>query len=180
MVLVQKEVPLGLAVVSLLVLVILGTLGGLVLARVFAAAASRNENRPGGGDEDERDLLSPDEPARKERKRMIRTLGRALAAFGVLLAVAGTLSAFSELSLNSVVPATFVGAVLGVTAYRFGARNIGAVAAVFSVLALIFGVAVSQGLLPGVERTDRTLPAYEPDAQRPSGVDTRTDDAQGN
>jgi hypothetical protein len=41
----------------LLVLAIIGALGGLVFARVFGAAA-RNENRPGGGSEDERDLLA--------------------------------------------------------------------------------------------------------------------------
>ena len=51
------------AVVSLLVLAIIGALGGLVFAHVFGAAAARNENRPGGGSEDERDLMSYDEPA---------------------------------------------------------------------------------------------------------------------
>jgi hypothetical protein len=61
---------LGLAVVSLLVLVIIGALGGLVFARVFGAVAARNENRPGGGSEDERDLMSHDKPARRARKRV--------------------------------------------------------------------------------------------------------------
>jgi amino acid transporter len=55
----------------------------------------------------------------------------------------------------------------------FGARRMGASAAVFSVVALIFLVGVSQGVLPGVERTNRNLPANEPNAQRPSGVDQR-------
>ena len=54
---------MGLAVVSLLVLAIIGALGSLVLARVFGVAVARNENRPGGGSEDERDLMSYDEPA---------------------------------------------------------------------------------------------------------------------
>jgi hypothetical protein len=61
----------------------------------------------------------------------------------------------------------------------FGARRIGASAAVFSVVALIFLVGVSQGIIPGVERTDRNLPATEPGAQRPSGVDPRPTDASG-
>lgn len=51
------------AAVSLLVLAIIGALGSLVLARVFGVAVPRNENRPGGGSEDERDLMSYDEPA---------------------------------------------------------------------------------------------------------------------
>jgi hypothetical protein len=44
---------LGLAVVSLLILAIIGALGGLILARVFGAAAARNDCRSGGGSEDE-------------------------------------------------------------------------------------------------------------------------------
>jgi flagellar basal body-associated protein FliL len=40
---------LGLAVVSLIVLVLLGALAGLILTRVFGAAAARNQRRPGAG-----------------------------------------------------------------------------------------------------------------------------------
>jgi hypothetical protein len=43
----------GIAVVSLIVLALVGALGGLVLARVFGAAAARNEDRPGGAGDDE-------------------------------------------------------------------------------------------------------------------------------
>jgi hypothetical protein len=66
---------LGLAVVSLLILAIIGALGGLLFARVFGAAAARNDNRPGGGSEGERDLTSSDEPTRSARKRIGRRLG---------------------------------------------------------------------------------------------------------
>ena len=38
---------MGLAIVSLIVLVILGALGGLLLFRTFGQAAARNENGPG-------------------------------------------------------------------------------------------------------------------------------------
>jgi hypothetical protein len=38
---------LGLAVVCLIILVVLGVVAGLVLARAFGAAAARNEKRPG-------------------------------------------------------------------------------------------------------------------------------------
>ncbi|MDP8974134.1 MAG: hypothetical protein M3N45_13455 [Actinomycetota bacterium] len=54
---------MGLAVVSLLVLAVIGALGSLILACVFGVAVPRNENRPGSGSEDERDLTSYDEPA---------------------------------------------------------------------------------------------------------------------
>ena len=161
------------AVVSLLVLVIIGALGGLVFARVFGAVAARNENRPGGGSEDEWDLMSHDEPARRARKRVTQSLGWALAAFGILLAAVGAASSFDEVCMSDAVPLAFSGTVLGVAAYMFGARRMGASAAVFSVVALIFLVGVSQGVLPGVERTNRNLPANEPNAQRPSGVDQR-------
>src|SRR4028118_908495 len=44
-----RGVVLGLAVVSLIVLAILGAITGLVLSRVFGAAGGRNRERPGGG-----------------------------------------------------------------------------------------------------------------------------------
>lgn len=44
---------MGAAIVSLIVLVIVGALGGLVLSRVFGRAAARNEDAPGdNGDEE--------------------------------------------------------------------------------------------------------------------------------
>ena len=104
---------------------------------------------------------------------MRRSLGWALAAFGILLAAVGAASSFDEVFMNDAVPLAFLGTVLGVAAYMFGARRMGASAAVFSVVALIFLAGVSQGVLPGVERTDRNLPANEPDAQRASGIDQR-------
>ena len=164
---------MGLAIVSLIVLVLLGALAGLILTRVFGAAAARNQKRPGGGeDKVGRDLMD-DAEAKKTRGRMSRSFGWALAAFGILLAVVGAASSFDEVFMNDALPLAFLGTLLGVAAYMFGARRIGASAAVFSVAALIFLVGVSQGMLPGVERTDRSLPANEPNAQRPSGVDQR-------
>jgi uncharacterized membrane protein len=111
---------------------------------------------------------------------MSRSFGWTLAALGILLAIVGAALSFDEVFVNDAVPLAFLGAVLGVAAFMFGARRLGASAAVFSVVALIFLVAVSQGMFPGVERTDRNLPANEPDAQRPSGVDDqRPSDAGG-
>ena len=171
---------MGLAIVSLIVLVLLGALASLILARVFGSAAARNQKRPGGGqDKGGRDLMGDDAEAKKARGRMRRSLGWALAAFGILLAAVGAALSFDEVFMNDAVPLAFLGTVLGVAAFMFGARRIGASAAVFSVVALIFLVGVSQGIIPGVERTDRNLPATEPGAQRPSGVDPRPTDASG-
>ncbi len=63
----------------------------------------------------------------------------------------GGASAFSEATLMNAVPATSLGMVLGVVGYSLGSRRLGGVAAVLSVVALIFGMAVRQGLVPGVE-----------------------------
>jgi hypothetical protein len=166
----------------LIVLVIFGVLAVLVLGGVFRAAVDRNENRPGGGEEEEgggRDLSSNDPGAEKARRRTIRSFGWTLAALGILLAGAGAVSVFDEVSLNNVVPAAFVGGVLGLASYFMGARRIGATAVVVSVVVLMFGVGASQGLIPGVESTDRDLPATEPGAQRPSGEEPGPDDAGG-
>jgi hypothetical protein len=172
---------LSIAIASLLALVIFGVLAVLVLGRVFRAAADRNENRPGGGEEEEggRDPTGDDPGAEKARRSMTRSFGWGLAALGILLAGAGAVSAFDEVSLNNVVPAAFVGGVLGLAGYFMGARRIGATAVVVSVVVLMFGIGASQGLIPGMESTDRNLPATEPDAQRPSGEEPRPEDAGG-
>ena len=144
------------------------------MGRIFGAAITRNQNRTEGAqDEGERNLMSDETRGSKARMQPIRFLGWVLASFGILLAVAGAIFAFVQGDVNTAVSSTFVGIVLGLAGFLMGVRRIGATAVVLSVIALMFGLAVSQGLVPGVERTDRNLPAVEPDAQRPSGVDTQ-------
>ena len=63
------------------------------------------------------------------------------------------------------VSATSLGMVLGVVGYAMGARRLGTVAAVLSVVGLIFGMAVSQGLVPDVEPSDHSMPGVEPRAE---------------
>jgi hypothetical protein len=63
------------------------------------------------------------------------------------------------------VPATLLGMVLGVVGYALGARRLGGVAAVLSVVALLFGMTVSQGMVPGVEPSDHSMPGVEPRAE---------------
>lgn len=51
-----------------------------------------------------------------------------------------------------------LGALLGVIGYAFGARRLGLVVVIVSMVALFLGLAATQGLLPGIESTDRVLP----------------------
>ena len=53
---------------------------------------------------------------------------------------------------------------LGIIAYILGAQKFGRAAIIFTMVALMFGVSASQGLIPGVEATDHTLPKKEPGA----------------
>jgi hypothetical protein len=171
---------LGLAVVSLIILVVLGVVAGLVLARAFGAAAARNEKRPGGQEgEEERGHTSPGEDHGKTAGggRQARLLfGGAAAVLGIVLGLAGAASAFSEATLMNVVPATSLGMVLGVVGYALGARSLGAVAAVLSVVGLIFGTALSQGMVPGVEPSDHTEQSAmdQPPTERKHVEDSRS------
>ncbi len=158
---------MGLAVVSLLVLAVMGALGGLVLARVFAAATARNERRPGG----ETDGGQGGRPGAAsgnnvEGKRLAGLLvGGATAAMGIMTGLLGLATAFSEFTFPNTVVLTSMGIVMGLVGYGVGARRLGAAAAVISAAALILGVAASQGYVPGLEPSDHTLPGQEPRAQ---------------
>ena len=92
----------------------------------------------------------------KGRAKQARSLfGLAAAALGILLALAVVLIAVTQ--QGSVLGATttaLVGIILGILGYSLGARRLGTAAAVLSIVALIFGMAVGQGLVPGLERTD--------------------------
>jgi hypothetical protein len=171
---------LGLAVVSLIILVVLGVVAGLVLARAFGAAAARNEKRPGTRRMRRSAVVRA--PARTMGKtggdgRQARLLfGGAAAVLGIVLGLAGAASAFSEATLMNVVPATSLGMVLGVVGYALGARSLGAVAAVLSVVGLIFGTALSQGMVPGVEPSDHTEQSAmdQPPTERKHVEDSRS------
>ena len=160
---------MGLAVVSLLVLAVMGAVGGLVLARVFATAAARNERRPGGdedGGERGRTGSGAGSGSDQEGKRLAGLLiGGATAAMGILTGLLGLATAFSEFTFPNTVVLTSMGIVMGLVGYAVGARKLGAAAAVISAAALIIGVAASQGYVPGVEPADHSLPAQEPRAQ---------------
>ncbi|MDP8973757.1 MAG: hypothetical protein M3N45_11460 [Actinomycetota bacterium] len=92
----------------------------------------------------------------KVRAKQARSLfGLVGAALGILLALA--VVAIAATQQGSVLGATstaLVGIILGTVGYSLGARRLGTAAVVLSIVALIFGMAVSQGLVPGLERTD--------------------------
>lgn len=160
---------MGIAVVSLVVLALVGAVGGLVLARVFGAAAARNnEDRPGGAGDDEGgrgrgdpgEEEGPNEEAGKGQAG--RLLGAATAALGALTGAAGAVAAVFPDLVPGAVPAASAGVLMGMVGYFLGARRLGRAAAVLSAVALVLGVAASQGLVPGVEQSDHQPPQKEP------------------
>jgi hypothetical protein len=161
---------LGLAVVALIILIVLGVVAGLVLARTFGAAAARNEKRPGGEQDDEKpeqtgSVAEDHGKSGGDRRQTRLFFGGAVAVLGIILGLAGAASAFLEATLINAVPATSLGMVLGVVGYSLGSRRLGRVAAVLSVVALLFGMTVSQGMVPGVEPSDHSMPGVEPRAE---------------
>ena len=142
---------MGLAVVSLIVVAIFGAVAGLVLFRVFGAAAARNPAVEGGEDRGSVgggiEQLGP-------------LVGAGAAVLGILLGVIGAVVAFSENTIDSAVPAASMGIVMGLVGYFLGARGRGRAAVVVAAVALMFGLMVSQGMVLG-GRTDGNLPAVE-------------------
>ena len=92
----------------------------------------------------------------KGRAKQARSLfGLAAAALGILLALAVVLIAVTQQgSVLGTTTTALVGIILGIVGYSLGSRRLGNTAAVLSIVALIFGMAVGQGLVPGLERTD--------------------------
>ncbi|MDQ3923525.1 MAG: hypothetical protein M3309_06325 [Actinomycetota bacterium] len=83
---------------------------------------------------------------------------------GLVLALGGFLEVFIEGGITTApnVTAGAVGAMLGVMGYALGARRLAAFAVILSVVVLFFGLAASEGLIPGIEGCDRGLPDQEP------------------
>ncbi|MDQ3509838.1 MAG: hypothetical protein M3494_17835 [Actinomycetota bacterium] len=75
--------------------------------------------------------------------------GSIAAVLGIFLAVVGFVFPFIG-NGASIAPGAF-GLVLGIAGYALGARRFGVAAIVLCALAMFFGLAVSQGLVPGME-----------------------------
>ncbi len=162
---------MSIAIASLILLAVVAVIAVPVFGRVVGVATSRNENRPGGGGEEGSAQGQPSgEEIRDEAEALKRFgpfFGGGAAVSGILMGLVGAILATGiagDASYLNTIPMASLGAFLGIIAYVLGARRIGQSAIIFAMVALMFGVAVSQGLIPGLEPTDRGLPAQEPGA----------------
>lgn len=87
-------------------------------------------------------------------------IGRIVCIVGLILAIGGAVSAVFLATAN--ISAEAVGIVLGILGYFLGAGRLAVATIVISVIALFFGLAASQGLIPGIEQFDRNLPSRNP------------------
>lgn len=112
----------------------------------------------------ERDRLRDPAQQNPEGANQARLLGgRICAGLGILFALSGIIGPI--FASGASVSVGTMGVILGILAYFLGARRIGTIAVILSVAALFFGLAASQGLIPGLEASDRGLPAIEPRAR---------------
>ena len=96
-------------------------------------------------------------------QRVMLLAGRISCVLGLLLGVGGIVAALFGGTANVSVGA--VGAALGILGYFLGSRRLGTATVLIFVAALFFGLAASQGLIPGIEASDRGLPGIEPAAE---------------
>ena len=89
--------------------------------------------------------------------------GRGVCIAGIVLAVLGIIGAFFGIGA-SIVPGA-LGIMLGILGYFLGSTRLGTITIILSTAVLFLGLAASQGLLPGVDRSDRTLPPEAPRAK---------------
>lgn len=145
---------MGLAVVSLLVLAVLGLLGGLLAFRVFGQAARGEETRPhDAGDQEGSRRTGSDEGDRRAARLLFVRL---VSVVGVLGAVVGMIA-----DVNSTFVVTTVGILLGVLGFGLGARRAGIAAVAASLVLLLFGLAAINGFVPGLNP-----PGYEQQKQQ--------------
>jgi hypothetical protein len=107
------------------------------------------------------DLGGPGQQMGAGREQLVKLLaGRICCVLGILFGVGGIVAAFFG-GGASVSPGA-VGAALGVLGYFLGSRRLGTFTVLLCVAALFFGLAASQGLIPGIDASDRNLPDREP------------------
>ena len=150
---------------SIFILIVVGVAAVLVGSRLFKAAYRRNTKGGGGGADDGTGDKSTEQRLDDESAALRSfgpLIGAALAVFGLLLGLAGALTSTNEMLLDSAVPATFMGITLGIVGFFLGSRRLGRAAVIFSTVAMIFAVSVSQGYVPFLEQTDHVLPEKEP------------------
>lgn len=105
---------------------------------------------------------APMEPERGS-KQVKLLAGRLLSVIGILIALAGIVTVFTSSSGASAdVSDGALALLLGVAGYFLGARRIGAAAVIIAVVAVVFSLAATQGVIPGLDATDRDLPQSGP------------------
>ena len=110
------------------------------------------------------DVGGPDREMGAGREQQVMLLaGRISCVLGILLGVGGIVAALLGGTANVSIGA--VGAALGILGYFLGSRRLGTVTVLLCVAALFFGLAASQGLIPGIDASDRGLPGIEPAAE---------------
>lgn len=166
---------MSLAVVSLILMAIIALVAVPVLGRVAGVATRRNDDRPGGGGEggsaEGRPSGQEIHDEAEALKRFGPLVGAGAAVTAILMGLVGAILATGiagDPTYLNTIPLVTLGTFLGIIAYILGAQDFGRVAIIFTVVALMFGVAASQGYVPGLEATDRGLPPKEPGA--PAGA----------
>ncbi len=120
---------------------------------------------------DNRDSRRPSEdvggPGREmgagREQQVMLLAGRVSCILGLLLGIGGIVAALFGGTANVSIGA--VGAALGILGYFLGSRRLGTVTVLLCVAALFFGLAAGQGLIPGIDASDRGIPAIEPAAE---------------
>ena len=158
-----------LAVVSLILMVLMALVAVPVLGRVAGVATRRNDDRPGGEGRSAERWPSGEEIHEEAEalKRFGPLVGAGAAVTAILMGLVGAILATGiagDPTYLNTIPMASLESFLGIIAYILGSRDFGRVAIIFTVVAMMFGVAASQGYVPGLDATDRGLPAQEPGA----------------
>jgi hypothetical protein len=99
-----------------------------------------------------------DDPAAEGRATLLG--GWISCAIGVLLAAGTVFAAFFGGGANTTAAALGVG--FGILGYFLGARKLATATVFLCAAAILFGLAASQGLIPGLAPSDRALPDLSP------------------
>lgn len=105
---------------------------------------------------------APMEPERGEEQVKLLA-GRVVSVLGMLVALGGIAYVlFSSTAASANVSAGAVALVFGLAGYLLGSRRLGTATMILAVLAVFFSLAATQGIIPGSEPTDRSLPQRQP------------------
>jgi hypothetical protein len=100
----------------------------------------------------------------QQRARNAKAFFATIVCVGLVLAVGVLISTLVSGGSFGVVSAAAVGVGLGILGYYLGAGRLGTATIIVAIVTLFLGIAASQGVIPGLEPTDRNLPAVEPRA----------------